>query len=940
MVTITIDGTSYEVEKGQNLLQACLSLGLNLPYFCWHPALGSVGACRQCALLQYQDESDDRGRLIMGCMTPVADGQILSIDAENATDFRAGIIETLMTNHPHDCPVCEEGGECHLQDMTVMSGHHQRRYRGLKRTFPNQQLGPFINHEMNRCITCYRCLRYYRDYAGGDDLHAMASRNRTWFGRFQDGPLESEFSGNLVEVCPTGVFTDKTLSDHYSRKWDLQCAPSVCVHCSLGCNTSPGERYGVLRRIQNRFNREINGYFLCDRGRFGYGFVNHPERPRQPFIRRGDQWQSLSAAEGAAELGQRLNDSNMRWIGIGSPRATTESNLALQRLVGNDHFFSGLSRQDEQLSQALLKLLRSGHGHCASLQQMEAADAVLLLGEDLTQTAPRMALSVRQAVNSAGRVKAGGIGVPPWQDQAVRIAGQDSRYPFWLTAVADTRLDDLASARYRASPREQARLAFAVAHELWPEAPAVGGLSREQQTLATTIADGLGRAARPLIISGSGPRCPELIEACEQILKALSCRTSNEDQAAMVALIPGECNSTGLALLNHRGRENCLDDAFALAEQCATNWASGAGLGVIILENDLFTRASEASVSAFFEHLTQVVVIDYLPGATMDRADLVLPSTSFAETRGVLISNEARGQLLLPVCPPPEQIRMGWQWLHQALPQPDSPVAEISTPEQALQACLETEPMLAALAQLEADGELRFRGMKMARMPHRASGRTAMNAGISVHEPKQPEDPDSPLAFSMEGVPGTSMACDQPGGGLMPFSWYPGWNSGQSVHKFRDEINGVTSAGDAGPTTGVRLMLHSHPDNREGWNEPPKKPRASSQQLLLIPIPEIFGSDELSVRAAPVAARMAPLTVRLHPADAEEHQITAGDLVQIGIGGQHIQLPVQLNPNQARKLALIAERHPALQGLTPDWVTARSLGPDPIIGSDRRNGNV
>ena len=163
MVTITIDGTAYQAQEGQNLLQACLSLGLNLPYFCWHPALGSVGACRQCALLQYQDADDQRGRLVMGCMTPVADGQILSINGAAAVNFRAGVIEALMTNHPHDCPVCEEGGECHLQDMTVMSGHHTRRYSGLKRTFTNQQLGPFISHEMNRCITCYRCVRYYHD---------------------------------------------------------------------------------------------------------------------------------------------------------------------------------------------------------------------------------------------------------------------------------------------------------------------------------------------------------------------------------------------------------------------------------------------------------------------------------------------------------------------------------------------------------------------------------------------------------------------------------------------------------------------------------------------------------------------------------------------------------------------------------------------------------
>ncbi len=145
---------------------------------------------------------------------------------------------------------------------------------------PKSAAGPFITHEMNRCIQCYRCVRFYRDYAGGRDLNAFASANHVFFGRHEDGTLESVFSGNLVEVCPTGVFTDKTLARHYIRKWDLQTAPSLCVHCSLGCNTIPGERNGFLRRIVNRFNSQVNGYFLCDRGRFGYEFVNNARRVR------------------------------------------------------------------------------------------------------------------------------------------------------------------------------------------------------------------------------------------------------------------------------------------------------------------------------------------------------------------------------------------------------------------------------------------------------------------------------------------------------------------------------------------------------------------------------------------------------------------------------------------------------------------------------------
>ena len=183
----------------------------------------------------------------MACMTPIKDGMRISLQDKSSAKFREQVIGAMMTNHPHDCPVCAEGGECHLQDMTVMTGHSSRDYQGTKRTFNNQYLGELVGHEMNRCITCYRCTRFYNDYAGGKDFGVYGSKNQVYFGRQKDGTLESEFSGNLVEVCPTGVFTNKLFSAHYTRKWDLQSAPSVCAHCSVGCNTSIGERYGSVR---------------------------------------------------------------------------------------------------------------------------------------------------------------------------------------------------------------------------------------------------------------------------------------------------------------------------------------------------------------------------------------------------------------------------------------------------------------------------------------------------------------------------------------------------------------------------------------------------------------------------------------------------------------------------------------------------------------------
>lgn len=389
MATIHVDGKALEVDGADNLLQACLSLGLDIPYFCWHPALGSVGACRQCAVKQYTDENDTRGRIVMSCMTPATDNTWISIEDEESKAFRASVVEWLMTNHPHDCPVCEEGGHCHLQDMTVMTGHNERRYRFTKRTHQNQQLGPFISHEMNRCIACYRCVRFYKDYAGGTDLGVFGAHDNVYFGRVEDGTLESEFSGNLTEVCPTGVFTDKTHSERYNRKWDMQFSPSICHGCSSGCNISPGERYGELRRIENRFNGSVNQYFLCDRGRFGYGYVNREDRPRQPQLAGGTKLSLDEALDKAADL---LRGRNI--VGIGSPRASLESNYALRELVGAEHFYSGIEAAELERIRLVLQVLKDSPLPVPNMRDIEDHDAVFVLGEDLTQTAARMALSL------------------------------------------------------------------------------------------------------------------------------------------------------------------------------------------------------------------------------------------------------------------------------------------------------------------------------------------------------------------------------------------------------------------------------------------------------------------------------------------------------------------------------------------------------------------
>ncbi|MEL7046137.1 MAG: NADH-quinone oxidoreductase subunit NuoG, partial [Pseudomonadota bacterium] len=648
MVTIQIDGREFEVEPGKNLLETCLTLGLNLPYFCWHPAMGSVGACRQCAVVQYQNAEDTRGRIVMGCMTPVSDGAIFSLSGDKASGFREAIVESLMLNHPHDCPVCAEGGECHLQDMTVMVGHRDRKYRGRKNTHRNQYLGPLINHEMNRCITCYRCTRYYRDYAGGTDLAALASRDRVYFGRHEEGTLESEFAGNLVEVCPTGVFTDKTLVHDYTRKWDLQSAPSVCTGCAYGCNTLPGERYGRLKRVHNRFNAEVNGYFLCDRGRYGSGYINTGMRLDFPGLRDAQgKYAALSESAAREQLRGLCGDGPI--AAIGSPRASVESNFLLRQIAGEDNFAPGFAHVEQALVRHALDLQLASGARTPDLRAIESADAVLVLGEDVTNTAPRLALALRQSVRNKAYAMAADLRLLPWQDAAIRNLAQDVRSPLYIADTGNTRLDDVATARFSLSPATIAEFGAAIAARLGGNALATGDSNLDAQVIA--VADALRTAERPLIISGTGSMDAAIMTAAADVAEALG----NAGTPAMLSLVVPEANSLGQALL-------CDADAPTLnaLEQRARH---GEFSTLVILENDLFRRGAPQRIKQLLSAFDTVVAIDGMDNRTTSEADLVLPAASTLETEGTLISIEGRAQRHYPVFPPAEGREPAWHWL-------------------------------------------------------------------------------------------------------------------------------------------------------------------------------------------------------------------------------------------------------------------------------------
>ncbi|WP_413190102.1 NADH-quinone oxidoreductase subunit NuoG [Psychrobacter sp. AT9] len=964
MAVIHIDGTTVEVDSADNLLQACLSLGIDVPYFCYHPALGSVGSCRQCAVKQFQNKEDmeaGRGRLVMSCMVAPGDDMYISVTDDEAKAFRKSMVELLMTNHPHDCPTCEEGGHCHLQDMTYMSGHSRRRYRFTKRTHHNQELGPFIAHEMNRCIACYRCVRFYKDYAGGEDLGVYGSNNRVYFGRDKDGQFESEFSGNLTEVCPTGVFTDKTHSERYNRKWDMQYAPSICHGCSAGCNISPGERYGELRRIENRYNGEVNRYFLCDRGRFGYGYVNRDDRPTQALERINDKHVKINIDYALDETIKRIKDKKV--IGIGSPRASLETNFALKNLVGFDNFSTGLNHQQQALVNKCIEVLSTEGIYNPSMTDIESHDAVLVLGEDITQTSSRVALSVRQAAKNEGLKMAAALQTQPWLAEPVKRIAQDALSPVYVIDVTQTKLEDISKVSVVATPEDITKLGFKVADEITNFADDLAEIADPQaaeqdanidtstetdgmQALAKQIAYDLIQADKPLVISGSSLSSTALIEAAAQITQALTKKRAaikateqhqvethnakvksqsqsandqpEEDQElsakpnkpetgvntevqddierepaeklelkeinnkyqaqAGIYLTVTDANSMGVCMLGGQSVEELLATDFDV---------------VIVAENQLTDAIDANKLTQLLSDKT-VIALDHQLLDWHKDVDIVLPAASFAEADGTLISAEGRAQRFFQVYDneyyhPMSSIKEGWRWLHAVHSSIEGRDVDWTQLDDVINALIATHPKLAGIKGAAPDADYRMTGLKIARQPRRYSGRTAMRAPISVHEPMQPKDLDTGLTFSMEGYSGK-----QTPSSMIPFANAAGWNSPQAWNKYQDKVGGHLKNGDPG----VRLFDQLARLETRQYVAPEAMSATTTDmqqgQAKLVPIYNIYASSMMASRSPIVAEQLPVAAWRIGMDDANDWNIAAGDYLAIEIDKQQITLPVQI----------------------------------------------
>jgi NADH-quinone oxidoreductase subunit G len=623
MHKLKIDRLEIEVENGTKVIEAAARLGIIIPHFCYHPGLGSVGACRMCAVKFL--EGPVKG-VQMSCMVDASDGMVVSTTDEEAVDFRKHIIEWLMMNHPHDCPVCDEGGHCLLQDMTVSGGHGIRRYLGEKRTYRDQYLGVFVQHEMNRCIHCWRCRRFYQEFAGYRDLGAMQIAYRTYFGRATDGPLESPFSGNIIDICPTGVYTDKP-SRFYGRRWDFERSPSICIHCSLGCHIITSARYREIVRLEARLSKSVNGYFICDRGRYGFYYTNHPDRPRRARI--GAEQVPLDealrkAGEKLSEIKQKRGPKSI--ASLGSTRSCLENQAMLMRLCQNQGWEEPRYFETHSVAQKVKKAVsRLDKRLAISMREIERADFILAVGIDPVNEAPMLALAMRQA----------------FQNNSV-IAVMDPRpiflpFEFEHLPVTPADLDLFLNVLVKGTvDRSVAEKMGGDTLRFYDSVPKEYASDRSLSNRVAAMTEKLKQSRCPVIICGTTiveETTPSV--AADNALLLLSAK----GRAGLFYLMPG-ANALGAAPLSS-GHGSFTETIEAIE--------SGMIKALLLVESDPWGAfPDQERLAKAIAKLELLIVMDYLPSKAAQIAHVFLPTRTLFEMETSFINQEGRLQFAPP----------------------------------------------------------------------------------------------------------------------------------------------------------------------------------------------------------------------------------------------------------------------------------------------------
>ena len=656
MVNITINGISVQVPKGENVIESARRAGVDIPYFCYHPRLskGDAANCRMCLVEVAQRGPDGSIRKMpkpqTSCTLPAAEGMIIETESESVVKDRRGILEFLLINHPLDCPICDRGGECPLQNNTLFYGPSLTRYIEEKRHYTKAYpLSEHVVFDRERCIHCARCTRFTEDISGDFQLGFLKRGADLEVGTFAQTKFNSLFSGNVIELCPVGALLSRD-ARFKARPWDLFTKPSVCSKCSNGCNIKLDYRMDTLVRVNARLNEAVNEEWTCDRGKFGHNYISAPDRLKTPYLRRNGKLEPVSWKEAYDEIVDHLIQAGKSAGGIGGGRLTNEDNFLFQKLFRD---VIGVSNLDSRIGQyqggsAIPMLNRLGcHGMGNRIADLERMKTIFVFGSQLEAEQPMLFLRTRKA----------------WRFHSASIISAADRPDRNTNGVGD-----ISSLKMIYKPGTETALLNGIIQQLFEQKliPAdppcdLAGLKKsvskwkaEKTSKVTGVAvEMLAGAARLLangpmaILAGKTvtehPYYTDISSALGNMLIASGNPLSNLN-------IPGsECNSQGaidMGVLPDMGPGYCPVTQPGMNTQQMLEAAAKGELRILwIAGEDLLDHYHDPElVRSALQSCPFVIVNELSMTSTAEQAALVLPAASMAEKDGTYTNCEGRVQ--------------------------------------------------------------------------------------------------------------------------------------------------------------------------------------------------------------------------------------------------------------------------------------------------------
>ncbi|MDA8095430.1 MAG: NADH-quinone oxidoreductase subunit NuoG [Betaproteobacteria bacterium] len=633
MIELEIDGKDVTVADGSTIMDAAREAGIYIPHFCYHKKLSIAANCRMCLV-----QVEKAAKPLPACATPVTEGMRVFTHSESAVRAQKGVMEFLLINHPLDCPICDQGGECQLQDLAVGYGASSSRYGEAKRVVLNKDLGPLVATDMTRCIHCTRCVRFGQEIAGIQELGMIGRGEHAEITPFVARTVDSELSGNIIDLCPVGALTSKPFR-YTARNWELSSRPSVSPHDALGSNLRLQVKQNRVMRVLPLENEAINECWLSDKDRFSYEALNSEERLTRPMISRDGhlrecEWQE-ALEHVAAALARIRADHGPDAIGaLAVPYATLEELYLLQKLMRG----LGSGNVDHRLRQAdfSLDLARSGAPWLGqSVASLSALDAVLVIGSTLRKDHPLIAQRLRQAVKRGAELH---VVNPTDDDLLVPIA---NRFIVRPSALADTILEIVHAACEHQGVEVPARWKRA-AIEVREAARATARSLIEGQ--ATSVL--LGNLAQHHPAYGRLALLAQDLARVTGSTFGVLGEAANSVGAYVAGAVP---NPIGADALHGRNA----------GEMLATPRRAYVLLGV---EPELDCRDPAGALAAMHE-AEFVVAFTAFKTRAPEYADVILPIAPFSETAGSFISTEGRLQSFQAAVTPQGEARPAWKVL-------------------------------------------------------------------------------------------------------------------------------------------------------------------------------------------------------------------------------------------------------------------------------------